>query len=92
VDYRRCEIEFQLELARGTSFIASSMCEATLRCLVDETVRDFVQAHGSTAAVAFCNVLSDRLVRRQRPDAAAAVITSLEEATSTARPVSRAGS
>ena len=70
-DYRRCETDFQLELARGASFIASSMTRETLQRSIDETVREFSQTHGATDAFLFCNVLADRLSRRGRADAVA---------------------
>ncbi|MFC0396964.1 hypothetical protein [Paraburkholderia rhizosphaerae] len=72
-DYRRCEIDFQLELARGASFIASSMSKETLQRTVDETICGFAQMHGPSAAIVFCSVLSDRLLSRGRADAAAIV-------------------
>jgi hypothetical protein len=72
-DYRRCEIDFQLELARGASFIASSTSKDTLQRSVDETICEFAHIYGMPEAVVFCSVLSDRLIIRGRIDAASAV-------------------
>ena len=68
--YRQCEIDFQLELSRGTSCISSCQTERGLHALVQETLPD---AHGPERFTSLRSLLVDRLIVRGRPDAAAMV-------------------
>jgi hypothetical protein len=68
--YRQCEIDFQLELSRGVSFITSSGTFSSLRLLTEETIAGFLRSHGPRRLFIFCVVLADRLNIRGRPDAA----------------------
>jgi hypothetical protein len=68
--YRQCEIDFQLELSRGASCIASCETEASLRDQVEETVRSFLQIHGPGRFAEFRGSLANKLIARGRRDAA----------------------
>ncbi|MGT2477607.1 hypothetical protein [Paraburkholderia terrae] len=71
--FRQCEIDFQLELARGASCIASCCTDASLQRLVQETVLCFLQTHGPERFTVFRSLLAARLVARGQPKAAAIV-------------------
>lgn len=70
----RCETDFQLELARGTSHIASSMTADSVRRSIHEELDGFVKLHGLTRLQEFREVLSDRLHGRGKCDAAKLVL------------------
>ncbi|SIT35879.1 hypothetical protein BN2476_70037 [Paraburkholderia piptadeniae] len=67
---RQCEIDFQLELSRGASCIASCETEASLRDQVEETVHCFLQIHGPGRFAEFRGSLANKLIARGRRDAA----------------------
>ncbi|MGT2477280.1 hypothetical protein [Paraburkholderia terrae] len=71
--FRQCEIDFQLELARGASCIASCCSDASLQRLVQETVLCFVKTHGPERFTVFRSLLAARLTARGQPKAAAIV-------------------
>jgi hypothetical protein len=70
----RCETDFQLELARGTSHIASSMTPDSVRQSIREALDGFVKLHGLTRLHEFREVLFDRLHVRGKGDAAKLVL------------------
>ena len=78
--YRQCEIEFQLELSRGTSCISSSQTEASLHELVQETLLCFLSTYGPEKFSSFQTLLARKLAARGRRDAAAVVSSSLSPA------------
>jgi hypothetical protein len=82
----QCEIDFQLELSRGASWISSCQTEASLRSLVRETLLGFLETHGAERFPAFRASLADRLTARGRIDAAA-IILSYPWPTETAGPL-----
>jgi hypothetical protein len=72
--YRRCEVDFRLELSRGATCIASSRTRESLRMLIRETLDAFIETHGAAQLPVFRTILAERLVARGRPDAADEVI------------------
>lgn len=70
---RQCEIDFELELSRGASCIASCWTDTSLQHLVEETVLCFLETHGPERFSIFRSLLADRLTARGRPKAAAVV-------------------
>jgi hypothetical protein len=72
--YRQCEVDFELELARASSYIASSIKATTLTQTIEEILHAFLSAHGPDSTTGFQMVLADRLRARSRPDAAQQVL------------------
>ncbi|RZF26486.1 hypothetical protein EVC45_27550 [Paraburkholderia sp. UYCP14C] len=70
LSYSQCEIDFQLELSRGASCIASCQQDASLREEVERTVLTFLETHGANRLEAFLDVLAARLDARGRRDVA----------------------
>lgn len=68
--HRQCEVDFQLELSRGASCIASSRTHESLRAQIDETFGIFLETYGAERLQDFRVLLASRLVARNRPDAA----------------------
>ncbi len=73
VDAARYELSCAVELARGTSHIASTLTPATLQQAVAEVLRAFQAERGREPFEAFQWLLAERLERRGRADAAQAV-------------------
>lgn len=69
----QCEVHYSIELARGSSHIASTLTAATLNAAVTEVVIDFVQRHGNDGLSIFLKLLADRLDARQKSAAASVV-------------------
>jgi hypothetical protein len=67
------EAKYALELARGASVIASTRSEESLAQAVNETLTDFLANHGSEEFDGFVHVLADKLIQRDRADAAGAL-------------------
>jgi len=68
--YRQCEIDFQLELSRGASCMASCQTDESLRQEVQSTVLSFLETHGPASFEMFRDVLAVKLSARGRRDAA----------------------
>lgn len=66
----QAEIDYQLELARGASVIASMLSAENLAAAIGETLTAFESAYGTTELHIFIPLLSQRLVNRDRSDAA----------------------
>lgn len=64
------EIRYTVELARGASVIASTLTQSSLMQAVGETMSSFVASNGRGDLDGFVEVLRDRLIRRNRTDAA----------------------
>lgn len=69
----QCVAHYDLELARGSSHIASTLTAATLNAAVTEVVDDFVQRHGKYELSVFLKLLAVRLGERQKSAAASVV-------------------
>lgn len=69
----RIEVAFQLELAVGTSHIASMLHVASRTACIDELVQSFVRKHGSVELGRFLIALADRLDARGNNNGASAV-------------------
>lgn len=70
--------EFEAELARGASHIASMLYAESLHAAVQETARTFETSYGREDLELFLQALAEKLETRGRPDAAA-VVRSLTE-------------
>lgn len=70
--------EFEAELARGASHIASMLYPESLHAAVQETARTFETSYGREDFELFLQALAQKLETRGRPDAAA-VVRSLTE-------------
>ncbi|MPW23278.1 hypothetical protein GCT13_42590 [Paraburkholderia sp. CNPSo 3157] len=66
----QAEIGYQLELARGASVIASMLTNENMTAAIGETLATFVGAHGTADLQIFVQLLGQRLVERDRSDAA----------------------
>lgn len=66
----KAEIDYQLELARGASVIASMLSAEKLAAAIGETLTAFESAYGTTELRIFRQLLGQRLVNRHRSDAA----------------------
>jgi len=64
------ETRYTLELARGSSVIASTLTRSSLMQAIGETLSAFVANHGTGDLDGFVLVLSERLIQRDRADAA----------------------
>lgn len=64
------ETRYTLELARGSSVIASTLTRSSLMQAIGETLSAFVASHGTGDLDGFVLVLSERLIQRDRADAA----------------------
>ncbi|WP_180970357.1 hypothetical protein [Burkholderia sp. WAC0059] len=68
-----CERAYSLELARGSSHIASTLTPLSLADAVDEVRNAFVAAYGEDDLAAFLELLAERLDKRTAREAATAV-------------------
>jgi hypothetical protein len=64
------ETRYTLELARGSSVIASTLTRSSLMQAIGETLSAFVANYGTGDLDGFVLVLSERLIQRDRADAA----------------------
>ncbi|MEI6003464.1 hypothetical protein H3V53_42295 [Paraburkholderia bengalensis] len=64
------QFDFQLELSRGASCIASCQTDESLRQEVQSTVLSFLETHGPASLEMFRDVLAVKLSARGRRDAA----------------------
>ncbi|TDN68854.1 hypothetical protein [Paraburkholderia sp. BL10I2N1] len=62
--------EYEMELARGASHIASMMYEESMLAAVRETILEFEARHGRDDMKAFAGALRRRLEQRGKPAAA----------------------
>jgi len=62
LSYRQGEIDFQLELSRGGSCIASCQTDESLREAVETTVLCFPEPQGTNRFVPFRDVLSSQAI------------------------------
>jgi hypothetical protein len=62
--------EYEVELARGTSHIASMLYEQSILAAVRETILEFEASHGRSDLKAFVHALLRRLELRGKPAAA----------------------
>ncbi|MGT2477608.1 hypothetical protein [Paraburkholderia terrae] len=70
----QAEIDYQLELARGASVIASMLSAENVAAAIDETLSGFLGAYGTTDLKPFIQLLDQRLMARNRSDAAATLL------------------
>ncbi len=68
--YRRL---YMAELARGGSYIASTLSDASERAAVLDVMREFSDRHGNKDLAVFMELLAQRLEERNRPAAASVV-------------------
>ncbi|MGF7001188.1 hypothetical protein [Paraburkholderia sp. GAS32] len=73
VDLVRCQIEYFVELARASSYIASTLSFATQREAIAESFSEFMECHGAQDFSVFVELLARRLEERRSPEAARAV-------------------
>jgi hypothetical protein len=71
----QAEIDYQLELARRASVIASMLSAENLAAAVGETLTAFESTYGTTELQIFIQLLGQRLVNRDRSDAANLLVT-----------------
>jgi hypothetical protein len=69
----QCELRYAVELARGSSYLASTMTYSTLEAAVTETVEAFVSTHGDEFLPEYLELMSRRLSERNKPEAASLV-------------------
>lgn len=62
--------DYEMELSRATSHIASMLYEHTMLAAVAETIEDFQASHGRDDLRAFAHALCGRLEQRGKPAAA----------------------
>ena len=63
-----------LELARGCSYISSTLSPATRNSAIAEVLGEFRELHGEREETLFQKLLAEDLQRRGKPDAASAVL------------------
>jgi hypothetical protein len=66
---------YLMELARGSSYIASTLTPATQRAAIEEVLQEFRAQHGAEKLFIFRELLAESLEKRQNPHAAQAVLT-----------------
>ncbi|MFM0035551.1 hypothetical protein PQQ53_13365 [Paraburkholderia strydomiana] len=66
---------YQIELARGSSYIASTRSPATQRIAIAEVFQEFHLRYGPDTANIFRELLAESLRRRGDPPAAQAVLS-----------------
>lgn len=72
-DLARCQIAYFVELARRTSYIASTTCTASRQNAIAEAFDNFVAQFGTRDLPAFAELLASRLEERRELEAASAV-------------------
>lgn len=68
------EVDYQLDLARGASVIASMLSRQNMVAAIEETLGAFVSTHGTPDLDIFTQLLHQRLRARNRLDAADALL------------------
>ena len=63
----QCEAHYSVELARDSSYIASTLTIASLSAAVIGVVDGFVRRHGNDGLSIFLKLLADRLDARENP-------------------------
>lgn len=80
---------YLIELARGSSHIASTLSPQTQRIAIAEVMDEFREQHGADKLVVFRELLAESLEKRNEPSAAQAVLnfepTGCEPETATAQ-------
>lgn len=71
----QAEIDYQVELARGASVISSMLSAENLAASIGETLTAFESAYGTAELQVFMQLLGQRLVNRDRSDAANMLVT-----------------
>lgn len=66
---------YLVDLARGSSFIASTLTPATQRAAIAEVLEEFRTQHGVEKLLIFRELLAESLEKRQNPLAAQAVLS-----------------
>jgi hypothetical protein len=67
-------VAYVLELARGCSYISSTLSPATRNSAIAEVLGEFRELHGEREETLFQKLLAEDLQRRGKPDAASAVL------------------
>jgi hypothetical protein len=67
-------VAYVLELARGCSYISSTLSPDTRNSAIAEVLGEFRELHGEREETLFQKLLAEDLQRRGRPDAASAVL------------------
>ncbi|WP_293043009.1 hypothetical protein [Paraburkholderia sp.] len=75
-----CDDQYGLELARGSSYIASTLTLQSRATAIAEVIDGFVAQYGDVDLAIFLEVLADRLDRRGAHEAAEAVTHAAERA------------
>jgi hypothetical protein len=65
---------YLVELARGSSFIASTLTPVTQRAAITEVMSEFSERYGTEHLSIFRELLAESLVKRRSPLAAQAVL------------------
>ncbi|ACD16537.1 hypothetical protein [Paraburkholderia phytofirmans] len=63
-----------MELARGSSYIASTLTPATQQAAIAEVLNEFREQHGADTLLIFRDLLAESLTDRQHKLAAEAVL------------------
>ena len=69
-----CRSTYMMELARGSSYIASTLTPATQRAAIAEVLNEFREQHGADTLLIFRDLLAESLKDRQHKLAAEAVL------------------
>jgi hypothetical protein len=72
-DLVRCRIEYFVELARASSYIASTLSSITQRAAIAESFSEFVECHGAQDFPVFVELLARCLEERESSEDADAV-------------------
>lgn len=72
-DLVRCRIEYFVELARASSYIASTLSSITRRAAIAESFSEFVERNGARDFPVFAELLARNLEERRSSEAANAV-------------------
>lgn len=67
-------VAYELELARGCSYLSSTLSQDTRNRAIAEVVGEFREQHGERAVALFQKLLAEDLQSRGKPDAAATVL------------------
>jgi hypothetical protein len=72
-DLMRCRIVYFVELARSSSYIASTQSPATQRVAIAEAFNEFMERYGARDFSVFVELLARNLEERRKPESANAV-------------------
>ncbi|MBN3847266.1 MULTISPECIES: hypothetical protein [Burkholderiaceae] len=70
-----CRLLYLLELARGSSYVASTLTPESQHAAIAEVLREFSQQHDADKLPMFRELLAERLQERGDLDAAQAVLS-----------------